>query len=293
MQRSRTSLLIDDVAARLWEQSGQHDAEPDATSKNLARLIEYFGKTKPLTDIDHVEAQADGGMAARPSHQGPRACAADLATRPSTASATKVLQRLFTFAKAEGAIFEREPKWGELLLPEPVERVRELQDDEAAALDDAMRDDYGPFFAFVRASGLRQRECITLRWSEVNFGTKQIVRTGKGGRRVTFPITDTIREILFPLQGQHPEFVFTYVAVYGNKRLKHRARPALSADHQRSQDGMAADAGQGRRQGLPLPRLPPRLRHQAAARHRQPEAGAEGAEPRRHQVHAAIRARSG
>jgi hypothetical protein len=36
---------------------------------------------------------------------------------------------------------------------------------------------------------------------------------------VVFPITDAIREILFPLQGQHPEFVFTYVAVYGNKRL--------------------------------------------------------------------------
>ena len=36
MARSRTSLLIDDVAARLWEQSGQHDAAPDATSANLA-----------------------------------------------------------------------------------------------------------------------------------------------------------------------------------------------------------------------------------------------------------------
>ena len=57
MQRSRTSLLIDDVAARLWDQSAQHDAAPDATSINLARLIEYFGKTKPLTDIDHNEAK--------------------------------------------------------------------------------------------------------------------------------------------------------------------------------------------------------------------------------------------
>jgi integrase len=35
-----------------------------------------------------------------------------------------------------------------------------------------------------------------------------------------FPITDTIREILFPMQGQHPEFVFTYVAVITIKRLK-------------------------------------------------------------------------
>jgi hypothetical protein len=36
------------------------------------------------------------------------------------------------------------------LLPEPEERVRELHDDEAAAFDDAMRADYGPFFDFVR-----------------------------------------------------------------------------------------------------------------------------------------------
>jgi integrase len=66
---------------------------------------------------------------------------------------------------------------------------------------------------------MRQKECITLRWSEVNFATCQIVRLGKGGRRVVFPITESIREILFPLHGQHQEYVFTYVAVYGNKRL--------------------------------------------------------------------------
>jgi integrase len=66
---------------------------------------------------------------------------------------------------------------------------------------------------------MRLKECVTLRWSEVNFGTRQIVRLGKGGRRVVFPITPAVREILFPLQGQHAEFCFTYVAVYGNKRL--------------------------------------------------------------------------
>jgi integrase len=63
------------------------------------------------------------------------------------------------------------------------------------------------------------KECVTLKWSEVNFGTRQIVRIGKGGRRVVFPITPAVREILFPLQGQHPEHVFTYFAIYGNRRL--------------------------------------------------------------------------
>ena len=134
-------------------------------------------------------------------------------------SATKVLQRLFAFAKSEKAVFENEPDWEDLLLDEPEERVRELKLEEADALDQAMRDDYGPFFDFVRASGMRLKECVTLRWEEVDFGAKQIVRLGKGRRRVVFPITAAVREILYPLQGQHPEFCFTYVAVYGNKKL--------------------------------------------------------------------------
>jgi integrase len=218
MKRSRSSLLIDDVADRLWNDSAQHDADADATATNLARLIEHFGKTKPLTDIGHNEAKMM--VAWRRGHRiKGRKNAPLISNATVNRSVTKVLQRIFTFAKGEGALFENEPKWKELLLPEPVERVRELQDDEAAAFDEAMRDDYGPFFEFVRASGLRQAECVTLRWSEVNFSTRQIVRIGKGGRRVVFPITDTVREILFPLQGQHPEFVFTYVAIYGNKRL--------------------------------------------------------------------------
>jgi integrase len=226
MKRSRASLLIDDVADRLWNDSAQHDSAPDATATNLARLIEYFGKTKPLTDIDHNEAKklVAWRRGHRVSRRGKRTkeerdALPLISNATVNRSATKVLQRLFTFAKGEGATFENEPKWKELLLSEPVERVRELQDDESTAFDEAMRADYEPFFAFVRASGLRQKECVTLRWSEVNFSTRQIVRIGKGGRRVTFPITDTIREILFPLQGQHPEYVFTYVAVYGNKRL--------------------------------------------------------------------------
>jgi integrase len=226
MKRSAESLLIDDVADRLWNDSAQHDAGADATATNLARLIGYFGSTKALTDVDHNEAKKM--VAWRRGHHVSRRGKVTkeekealplIANSTVNRSATKVLQRLFTFAKNEGAQFDNEPKWKELLLPEPEERVRELQDDEAAAFDEVMRSDYEPFFDFVRASGLRQKECVTLRWSEVNFGTRQIVRLGKGGRRVVFPITETVREILFPLQGQHSDFVFTYVAIYGNKKL--------------------------------------------------------------------------
>ncbi|WP_234683994.1 tyrosine-type recombinase/integrase [Bradyrhizobium monzae] len=225
--RAKASLAIDDVAARLWSYSAQYDSEPKATETNLARLIEYFGKSKQLTDIDHKAAK---DMVAwrrghRVSRRGKRTKEQEqdlplVSNATVNRSATKVLQRIFTFAKAEKVEFENEPEWDKLLLSEPVERVRELKIEEADAFDEAMRADYEPFFDFVRASGMRLKECVTLRWAEVDFGTRQIVRTGKGGRRVVFPITPAVWEILFPLQGQHQKYVFTYVAVYGNKRLE-------------------------------------------------------------------------
>ena len=225
-RRAKASLAIDDVADRLWNHSAQYDAEPKATETNLARLIKYFGQSKSLTDIDHKAAKdlVAWRRGHRVSRRGKRTKEEEhdlplVSNATVNRSATKVLQRLFTFARSEGAVFENEPKWEALLLAEPVERVRELKSEEADALDEAMRVDYAPFFDFVRASGMRLKECVTLRWKEVDFGTRQIVRTGKGGRRVVFPVTPAVREILFPLQGQHPEFCFTYVAVYGNKRL--------------------------------------------------------------------------
>jgi integrase len=64
---------------------------------------------------------------------------------------------------------------------------------------------------FADASGLRLNECL-LRWSEVNWQGKQIIKKGKGGRKITVRITPLIRDILWPLRGHHSEFVFTYIA---------------------------------------------------------------------------------
>jgi hypothetical protein len=48
-------------------------------------------------------------------------------------------------------------------------------------------------------SGLRLNECL-LRWSEVNWEARRIEKLGKGSKRVSVPITDIIREILWPLR---------------------------------------------------------------------------------------------
>jgi integrase len=125
---------------------------------------------------------------------------------------TNMLRKLFTRCKLWGVKFTHEPRWSRHLLKVPTERVRELSDDEADKLDAVMRADYAPFFAFARASGLRLNECL-LKWSEVEG--KQIVKLGKGGKRVTVPITSEIADILRSLRGHHPEMVFTYICERG------------------------------------------------------------------------------
>jgi integrase len=180
---SAVSLAIDHVADRYWQQRGRHHAGADNTSRDLARLVRYFGPTALLTDITDVAVAKL--VATRRSDRVPNrdALVSDATVNRST---TGMLRTLFAFAKSEGVRFDHEPQWLKHLLTKPVERVRELHDDEGERIDAAMRVDFEPFFAFVRATGMRQKECVTLRWSEVNWATRQIVKLGKGGRRITF-----------------------------------------------------------------------------------------------------------
>jgi integrase len=207
LQAARTSMRLDDVAGRYWREVGQHHVGDGArnTWRELARLIEFLGKDKLLTDItgdDIVKL-----VAWRRGHR----IRGQLVSPFTVNATTKQLRKLFTRAKLWGVRFDHEPRWRQYLLKEPRERVRELAAHEAAQLDAAMRDDLAPFFAFARASGLRLRECL-LRWPEVDFGARQICKAGKGGKLVTAYITSEVRDILWPLRGHHPEHVFTFVA---------------------------------------------------------------------------------
>ena len=200
---ARASLRLDDVAGRWWHEKGQHHACSRNSWKRLSLLIEFFGKDKlvpDITDDDVVKL-----VACRRGHRTRSGALLAAGTVNLTIMALKTL-----FASLRPRV--REPEWRRHWLPVRQEHPRELVGDEAERLEAATRDDYAPLFAFAMATGLRQSECLLL-WSQIDFGARQIRRTGKGGQPVATPITPTIREILWPLRGQHPEHVFTYVAV--------------------------------------------------------------------------------
>ena len=201
-EAAKTSLRLDDVAGRYWSQA-QHYAASRTIWKRLALLIEFFGKDKLVPNITHDDARAL--IAWRRGHR----TQTGVLVTPSTVNLT-IMQLKTLFATLRPRV--REPEWRKLWLPVPQEHPRELMSDEGDRLEAATREDYQPLFDFAMATGMRQNECL-LRWSQVDWGVRQIRKTGKGGKPVTMPITPTIHEILWPLRGHHPEFVFTYVAV--------------------------------------------------------------------------------
>ena len=207
---AKTSLRIDDIAERYWQEVGQHHAGADGTEHQLALLIQFFGKDKLITEIAGDDVAKLVAWRRGHRRKTSRSSTARLISPHTANHTTKLLRTLFARAKLWGVRFDHEPRWSKYFLAVPPERVRELSDDEAERLEASTRDDYAPFFAFARASGLRLKECF-LRWSEVDWTAREIRKTGKGGAHITVPITPTIREILWPLRGHHPEFVFSYV----------------------------------------------------------------------------------
>jgi integrase len=209
------SMTLDDAAGRYWHEVGQHHAGADNTERDLARLIEYFGAARQLDtitddDVARLVAWRRGHRVIRNKEDKPENCRF-ISNATVNRSTTEVVKKLFTRAKrAWGLRFDREPDWRAHMLKEADERIRELHEDESERLNAAMREDYAPLFDFVRVTGQRKTECYTLRWPEVDWSTRQITRKGKGQRTIIVPITDAVREILWPLRGHHSEFVFTY-----------------------------------------------------------------------------------
>jgi integrase len=212
-EAARTSLRLDDIAGRYWTEHAQHLAEAATAWGRLRLLIAFFGKDKLITDFTGDDVARL--VAWRRGH--PKRNHGSGLVSPFTVNATvEQLRKLVTRAKLWGVRFTHEPHWRKYFLPVPPERVRELSDDEADRLEHHIRDDYAPIFAFARATGLRLSECL-LRWDEVDWTAKTIRKPGKGGKMVTAHITSTVRDILWPLQGHHPVYVFTSLPQHSKK----------------------------------------------------------------------------
>lgn len=188
-EKARTSLRLDDVFGRYWQEVGQHHVGAPNTWHELELLLEFLGPDKLITEITGNDVARL--VAWRRGHR-----ARGKLITPLTVNNTTVrLKAIFSRCKVWGARFEAEPRWRDHWLRAPAPPVRELIGNEAKHIEAATRPDVLPFIRFAMASGLRLTECL-LKWSEVDWDARRIRKQGKGGRTVGTAITPLVREIL-------------------------------------------------------------------------------------------------
>ena len=209
-------LTLDIASSQYMQEVMQGKASEGDSHRALARLNKSIGGSTRMEDITdrHVSAyiatRRKETRWGRKKHKDgqPMTTVSGATINREVAVLKRVCRRTVRTWKIP---LPNEPDWGAHRLPEEQERVREFTGKEEDTLYAGIRPDYLPWLEFAHNSGLRLAETI-LRWTSVNWTTGQIRTKGKGNKWVVSQISPTIRDILKPLIGHHPEYVFTYVA---------------------------------------------------------------------------------
>ena len=112
IEAAHTSLRLDEIAGRYWQEVGQHHAGAEGTEHRLTLLIEFFGKDRALTDI--ADDDVTKLVAWRRAYRGP---AGRLISPHTVNHTTEQLRKVFTRCKLWGVRFDHEPKWTRHMLP--------------------------------------------------------------------------------------------------------------------------------------------------------------------------------
>jgi integrase len=198
------------AAARYYLQVGQHlkGDGPKNCKWSIGWLEREIGGNALLSTIDDALVARLVGI-----RRGE-------GVKPATVnrSAIEPLRKILNRSRDTWAQKVNKIDWKRHMLPEPKERIREMSRAEEKTLFANLRDDYQPVVRFAMQSGCRLCEIVPgaefpgLRWKDIDWAGRKITVLGKGRIVGTIPISPGLRNLLFPLQGHHDEFVFTYVA---------------------------------------------------------------------------------
>jgi integrase len=248
--------------ARYWDEEGRFHAVPATTWRALEWLTDHFGEATLITDL------TTNKIAQMVAHRRGIRVKRDTKTKRlvevpcetvSNATvnryATEPLRKVFRRARDVWGYPVPYPRWGDLLLPEAAERVREASADEEAQIIAALGSDYGRVFRFMLAAGPRAQGAL-LTWPQIDK-LNRIARIRNKGMRgqerfYTIPLTAAAMAILAECEGHHPLHVFTYEArrsVQGKgvpadrQRVKGKRYPITDAGFKSEWRRLVKDAG--------------------------------------------------
>lgn len=208
-----SQLTLKRAINRFYNEKGQYSSDPKQKKKDLDRIKAHLGKHQHgentlLTDITDSDLSAfiayRRGLTWRDKHPSNRTV--NLQTKD-------LVMELFAFASKNWNVkFTNAPTWKNHKLPEIKKPIGEISPSDEEKYFLHLREDYRPIVKFLSITGVRRMN-VLLKWSEVDFETRSIRFVSKGGSAQSIPLTKEIEILLRSQLGNHPECVFTYVAV--------------------------------------------------------------------------------
>jgi len=188
-----------DEAVVQWLKESTHRKSRDTDLFHL-RWLQSHLEGLELESIDRVKVES--------------LIAAGLAEGVSNATVNRRVQILRTVLRKAATDWEwldKLPKFR--FLKEPKGRVRFLTQDEESRLMAALPSHLRTMAAFSLCTGLRQANVKNLRWAQVDL-VRQLAwvnaEEAKAGKAIAVPLTTDALAVLKVVEGQHPEYVFTY-----------------------------------------------------------------------------------
>lgn len=205
------------AADRWHDEVGRHHANEKTTLRDLLRLQERIGTNTMLHEITDetvadLVAKRRGDRAWNRKDKG--------FVKPATVnrSVTMRLRDIVIRARKVWKVQTPDIDFGQHMLPEPQERVREgsiVEEDTALS---KLTPGYAEATRFAFETGCRRMEILGMEWSRVDFFSDRFEVTGKYGKRRFLPMTESVRALLWDQQGFHPRKVWTYEAQRTDKR---------------------------------------------------------------------------
>lgn len=211
----KPTMTIDEVFGRYWKEKSQHTAKPGDDMTRFALMASHLGPSLAFHDL------SDDKIAVLVARLRGRKVGKESPKMVSNATVNRDIEALRRAWKRAAKLWKiehgEEPSWGEHLLPEADERVRDLTAAEESRLLEALREDYRPIVKFALLSGIRLGNLRSLKWTDVDYNSMIVRMMAKskkpGGRNHSVPITAAMLIILANERGKHPEHVFTYHCV--------------------------------------------------------------------------------
>jgi integrase len=206
----KPEISLDAACLAYWNDRGQHLASQATVDYQLANLCAMIGGNRPLSAIRARDFR--DFIAKRRASVKPASINREL----------QLARRVWKHVAddfATGAI-----KWGELLMDEPKERVRELTAKEEERLFESLPDSLKPIVEFALLTGQRKSAVVGLEWGRIDWGSGEATIVNKGGGDHTFPLSPAaVFLILEQPQVDGCPFVFTYLCERPAPKRKDRA----------------------------------------------------------------------